>query len=246
MNKLQLLTIILIIIYIYLLYLVYQRIKKENITIEKFTELLDLVSEYSHNENESKKKLKNLTLIQPIKNKLDQNDINNQNHLNDTNNQSNKDIDIRFIYLYHLKNSNHYIFYNKNYEDYIKIIPKISDSKKTIKIEDIHKNLIGSLITYKYNIYNYQLDLYKKNLNMEFIDEYKSLKIYFDDGDKIFYIKHNKKQENESYTIFLFEMIIGKIKFNEDSKMYKIMVYKEYKEYLNLFGIGLVTFITNS
>ena len=45
--------------------------------------------------------------------------------------------------------------------------------------------------------------------------------------------------------IYLFNLLIGKIIYNNDKKIYKIMCYQEYKTYLNLFGIGLIFLITN-
>ena len=238
MNKLHILTIILLIIYIYLIYLLYEYINKNYTINENFIDILDFMNDSIDKFKDPNKNLKDIIKYQPNKDKSKTETLNTDN--------VKKESDIRFIYLYHFKRSNYFVFYNKNYEDYIKIIPKINDYKKTINIEDIKNNIIGSLLTEKYNIYTYQIDIYLKKITIEFIEEYRSIKIYLEDGDKIFYIKHNKTINNDSYKIFLYEKLIGKIKYNDDNKMYKIMVFKEYKENLNLFGIGLVTIIINS
>ena len=60
-------------------------------------------------------------------------------------------------------------------------------------------------------------------------------------------IKYNSNHSNNSnnYMIYLFNLLIGKIVYNNEKKIYKIMCYQEYKTYLNLFGIGLIFLITN-
>ena len=40
-------------------------------------------------------------------------------------------------------------------------------------------------------------------------------------------------------------MKIGKINYNNETSYYKIIVYEEYKTYLNIFGIGLTMTLHN-
>jgi len=124
---------------------------------------------------------------------------------------------------------------------------EISDDNKlqikNIEIKDIKNSLIGSLISEKYTTLKFKLDFYKNNIiNIEYKDNYKSVKIYLDDDDKIFYIIF----KNNKYFVYLFNNVeIGIIKKDIDKNIYKIMVYEEYKLYLNLIALGLITLLNN-
>jgi len=136
-----------------------------------------------------------------------------------------------------------YYLYDKNNDFYMKIIGNLYDYDKNIEIKDIKNRLIGSLISEKYTTLKFKLDFYKNNIiNIEYKDNYKSVKIYLDDDDKIFYIIF----KNNKYFVYLFNNIeIGIIKKDIDKNIYKIIVYEEYKLYLNLIALGLITLLSN-
>jgi hypothetical protein len=50
---------------------------------------------------------------------------------------------------------------------------------------------------------------------------------------------------NNNYLIYLYSKFIGKIYFEKSGKnnKYKIGVYEEYKNYLNLFAVGFLLMI---
>jgi hypothetical protein len=97
--------------------------------------------------------------------------------------------------------------------------------------------MIGNKINEHYNKITFSLVLYKKNIILEYYDNYNIIKIYLEDDDKIFTIKNNE--------IYLYEMKIGKINYNNETSYYKIIVYEEYKTYLSIFGIGLTMTLHN-
>jgi len=136
-----------------------------------------------------------------------------------------------------------YYLYDKNNDFYMKIVGNLYDYDKNIEIKDIKNSLIGSLISEKYTTLKFKLDFYKNNIiNIEYKDNYKSVKIYLDDDDKIFYIIF----KNNKYFVYLFNNVeIGIIKKDIDKNIYKIMVYEEYKLYLNLIALGLITLLNN-
>lgn len=149
---------------------------------------------------------------------------------------------IKYIYLAKIEKTNNsykYNFYNKKYNKYISIIGNNIHYQKDIIIKDLHNNIIGTLINEIYNKLIFNISLYKNNVNIEYLDNYAIVKIYLDDDDKSFKIK----KDNNFYIIYLYEKNIGKISFKNN--IYKIMVYEEYKTYLNILGLGMILLLNN-
>ena len=112
---------------------------------------------------------------------------------------------------------------------------------KEVKILDNSNILIGNLLSEKHNKFILNLDLYdNRNLHIDFYNNFQECKLYLDDDDKIFFIK----KKDGSYFIYLFSKFIGKINVDTTGRIkknkYKVIVYDEYKIYLNLFGIGFI------
>ena len=133
-----------------------------------------------------------------------------------------------------------YSFYNKDRNNYMILTGNLKN-KNEIKVFDINNNVIGGLLYERYNNFIFYLKLLSnednnKNINIEFFNNYKNAKIYLDNDDKEFYI--NKDKLNKTvYEIFLFKnKKIGKINGG------KIIVYEDYKIYLNAFGLAYILF----
>ena len=133
-----------------------------------------------------------------------------------------------------------YSFYNKDRNNYMILTGNLKN-KNEIKLFDINNNVIGGLLYERYNNFIFYLKLLSnednnKNINIEFFNNYKNAKIYLDNDDKEFYI--NKDKSNKTvYDIFLFKnKKIGKINGG------KIIVYEDYKIYLNAFGLAYILF----
>jgi hypothetical protein len=160
-----------------------------------------------------------------------------------------KDIKIKYIYLSNELSDKlndkyiKYYLYDKNNDFYMKIIGKLYDYDKKIEIKDIKNTIIGNLISEKYTILKFKMDFYKDNIiNIEYTNNYQSVKIYLEYDDKIFYII----SKNNKYYIYLFNNLeIGIIKKDTDKNIYKIIVYEEYKIYLNLIALGLVSLLNS-
>lgn len=146
--------------------------------------------------------------------------------------------EIKYIYVLPQNQLNDhitYLFYNKFNKNYLKL--KFYNKSNIFKIflYNIHNNQVGKLLYYENNKYIFKLDFFNdKNLNIDFFNEYKETKIYFDNDDKYFYIKESNKK-NKEYNIYLFNKLIGKINIDR-----KIFVFDEYKDYLNIFGITYI------
>lgn len=206
---------LIIFIYIYLLYDIY--IKKFN-SIEKFTGFLDTLSNFIDDKENTIKLNNNITVIE----------------------EEQSVISLKYIYL--SKESNQkYLLYDKDSNLYMKIGGKFNDYEKKISIKDIKNNIIGNLISEKYNTLTFKLNFYNnKKLNISYIDNYHSVKVYLENDDKVFYIIY----KNSNYYIYLFnnlEIGIVKRERNKEKNIYKIMVYEDYKNYLNLIALGLIT-----
>ena len=133
-----------------------------------------------------------------------------------------------------------YSFYNKDKNNYMILTGNLKN-KNEIKVFDINNNVIGGLLYERYNNFIFYLKLLSnednnKNINIEFFNNYKNAKIYLDNDDKEFYI--NKDKINKTlYDIFLFKnKKIGKINGG------KVIVYEDYKIYLNAFGLAYILF----
>jgi len=230
MITLKILCLIFLLIYILLIIHIY---KNKFNNIEKFTMFLETIS-----------------------NLVDNKSYNNTNNNNINNNiikekkEEKKDIQIKYIYLSNKLsdkiNDNKYIkyyLYDKNNDFYMKIVGKLYDYDKKIEFKDIKDNIIGNLISEKYTILKFKMDFYKDNIiNIEYTNNYQSVKIYLDNDDKIFYII----SKNNKYYIYLFNNLeIGIIKKDTNKNIYKIIVYEEYKIYLNLIALGMVSLLNS-
>jgi hypothetical protein len=230
MITLKILCLIFLLIYILLIIHIY---KNKFNNIEKFTMFLETISNLVDNKSY---------------NNTNNNNINN--YIIKEKKEEKKDIQIKYIYLSNELsdkiNDNKYIkyyLYDKNNDFYMKIVGKLYDYDKKIEFKDIKDNIIGNLISEKYTILKFKMDFYKDNIiNIEYTNNYQSVKIYLEHDDKIFYII----SKNNKYYIYLFNNLeIGFIKKDTDKNIYKIIVYEEYKTYLNLIALGLVSLLNS-
>lgn len=189
--------------------------------IENFTGLLDLFLDNSYDES-------NYNNLKPIA----------KNEINITKKN------IKYIYIINIENIENkkikYYYLDKKNKPYMTLYGNITNFSKDIKLKDINNNIIGNIINEKYNIYVFQNSIFNKNLNIQYINNFKEIKMYLDDDDKIFYIK----KKNDFYIINLYTLYIGKIKY--DGYKYRIMVYEDYKIYLNLLGLGFIFLLHDS
>jgi hypothetical protein len=235
MNHINNFFILLFILYILFIILL---LKKISIKIEKFENLDDKLANLL---NPKYKKEKNTI---PISN------INLTNDINLTNNKPINHIkkqDTRIIYVIPSKTYNNnfkYIFYNKLHKYYMYLTGKINDNLPKIDLFNIKNENIGKLIYNEGSKYIFKIDFFENQfINIDFYNQYNESKIYMDNDDKFYYMKHMLKKEfnknnfenNNEYEIFLFNKLIGKINYNR-----KIIVYEEYKKYLNIFAISYI------
>ena len=152
----------------------------------------------------------------------------------------------RFIYIVPL-NINKYLFYNKNKKNYLYLINDMNDHSYKIKMYNINNNLVGKLLIHETSKFIFKLDYISNdnNINIEFYNNYEEAKVFVDNDDQIFYIKllqnqsfnkYNHKR-NKEYEIYVYSKKIGLIDYNG-----KVIVYEEYKKYLNLFGLTYILF----
>jgi hypothetical protein len=128
-----------------------------------------------------------------------------------------------------------YNFYDKNNLNYMVLYENVENYKKNILIKDNKNNILGKNIKEHYNKIIFTLELYSNNIILEYYDNYNYIKIYLENDDKIFMIRNNN--------IYCYQILIGKINYREGK--YKIIVYDEYKTYLNIFGIGYAMILHN-
>ena len=229
MNSLKILTIILIILYILLAIYLLKRIKnndndKKNNRIEKFVGILEILSDIVDSKEQKVEEKNNSTELSELA----------------KDNEQPPKRETKFIYISQNQNNDtlfKYNFCDKDYSTYMVLYESIKNYEKNILIKDSKNNMIGNKINEHYNKITFSLVLYKKNIILEYYDNYNIIKIYLEDDDKIFTIKNNE--------IYLYEMKIGKINYNNETSYYKIIVYEEYKTYLSIFGIGLTMTLHN-
>ena len=226
--------IYLIIIFFILLLLVIYSTRNNN--IEKFTGLLDILSS-------------NNTMINNLSN-VSNNSIGTIDTIDSTNisqpniiinNTNNFPRNIKYIYLKKIENNNKYLFYNKNNDVYLSFLQSENNYQKKVIIKDLQNNIIGNLISHIYNKIIIKTSLYKKNINIDFSDNFQTVKIYLDNDEKNF----NIIKKDNNYIINNYMENIGKIKYDNTDNIYKIMVYEEYKIYLNLIAIGFIVLLNN-
>jgi hypothetical protein len=229
---------ILIFIFIYLNY--YKTINNNNNNIENFQTIEDSLALLLNPQHKNKLNIQTETYNNELIKKNDDlmkiknsdSDISNK-----LKKEKEKEKEIKYIYVlpqHQLNDHITYLFYNKFNKNYLKL--KFYNKSNIFKmfLYNIHDNQVGKLLYYENNKYIFKLDFFNdKNLNIDFYNEYKETKIYFDNDDKFFYIKESNK--NKEYNIYLFNKLIGKIDFNR-----KIFVFDEYKDYLNIFGITYI------
>jgi hypothetical protein len=229
MNSLKILTIILIILYILLAVYLLKRIKnndndKKNNRIETFVGILEILSDIVDSKEQKVEEKNNSTELSELA----------------KDNEQPPKKETKFIYISQVQNNDtlfKYNFYDKDYSTYMVLYESIKNYEKNILIKDSKNNIIGNKINEHYNKIIFSLELYKKNIILEYYDNYNYIKIYLENDDKIFTIKNNE--------IYLYEMKIGKINYNNENSYYKIIVYEEYKTYLNIFGIGFAMTLHN-
>jgi hypothetical protein len=209
-----------IILYVYF----YKKYK----TKEDFIGILEILKEYNDRLGPSR----NEEVIEQVNIKEDGT---KQVNIKEESKQVNKQ-EKRYVYIEPTDNPSKYRFYDKNYNNYTNLYI----DQQNIKLYDPNNNIIGKLISEIYNKFTLNIDYYNKNnIHIDFYNNFNELKLYVEDDDKYFYIKNI---DNE-YSIFLFNKNIGKIYY--DNSYYKIIVYEDYKNYLNLFGIGLILLLRN-
>lgn len=222
MTYLKFLNCILLLCYIYLLYYIYLKINKDR--NEKFTNFLETLSKLVDNKDETIK-LNKYKIV----------------------NEEEKIIPIKYIYLSNLSSDNDkflkYYLYDKNNNFYMKVVGKLNDYHKNIEIKNIKNSVIGNLISEKYTTLKFKLNFYNnKIINIEYKNNYQSVKLYLEEDDKEFYIIFKKNK----YYIYLFNNLeIGLVKKDINKNIYKIIVYEDYKLYLNFIGLGLIILLNN-
>jgi hypothetical protein len=145
----------------------------------------------------------------------------------DSNNSSTSDTSFIYLKIKPLNPQKIFIakFYNKKYFNYMNLRWDLINNK--FLLLDPENKIIGKMISEKYNKYIIESTIYpQKKLYFELYNNYENVKMHKESSNDIFYLKKNK--------IYLHALHIGKI--NDD----KIIVYKEYKEYLNLFALGSI------
>ncbi len=201
--------------------------------------------------------IKNNSTNNTFNNHLSNNYIDNNSNNNNSNNDNNSNIKTNntiiekpkkteYKYIYIISNvKDSYIFYDKNKQDYMKILN--NDNEHKIKIMDNNKKIIGNLISDEPTKYIFTLKTFSENnyINYDFYDNYLECKITIDNDDQQFYIKqiannsfnkYNINMNNE-YDIYVYSKKIGKIDYNG-----KITIMDDFNKYINVIGIGYVLF----
>jgi len=151
-------------------------------------------------------------------------------------------------------NSKDYYLYNKKKYNYAKLNVNMNHNK--IAILDKNDNKLGNLTKHHYNDYYIESEIFvNKEIIVNFINQYDDAKINIKDDDKYFYIKKIQNVNNDNidlsdndnsidmYIIYVYGLKIGKIKnisdkmHHSNNSIFKIIVYEEYKEYLNIFAM---------
>lgn len=246
-KNIKIFSFILLLLYITFLFNAYIFYKNECKQREDFISMLELISNTVGGKYDKKRKVM-----------INNSDIKNTN-------LSIKEVKYIYIKKNNNEKSNNekYNLYNKNNEKYAFV--NIDISNNILSIFDINDDKIGQLKKQYYNDYYVECDIFpNKKIIVQFMNYYKDVKINIEGDDKYFYIKSfNEYEENDSYnssnntdslsntisntisktfsttkyTIYLYALKIGKIKENNDSTVNKIIVYDEYKKYLNIFGV---------
>lgn len=228
-NNIKLFIILLLICYI--IVIIYLYIHRNYQNKEDFIGILDILTQYNDSlKMESLQNVNSILTDESANEPISEQKVNSNLYSKPA---------TRYIYISETNDPSKYRFYDKNFNNYANLYI----DQKNIKLYDINNNIIGKLINEIYNKFTLNIDYYNKNnIHIEFYNNFKELKLYIDDDDKYFYVK-SIKSINDIYTIFLFNKNIGKIYY--DNSNYKIIVYEDYRNYLNLFGIGFILFLKN-
>lgn len=144
--------------------------------------------------------------------------------------------EVRYIYIKKI-NSEKYALYNKDSDIYTTIDINMNYNK--LFINDINNKKIGELTKNIYNDYFIECNIFpNKRIIAQFMNNYNDVKINIEGDDKYFYIKAEKSDDpylNSDFNIYLYALKIGIIK-KLKTQINKIIVYIEYKKYLNVFG----------
>lgn len=234
-NIVKLFICLLLLCYIIFLFNIYIFYKNECKQREDFIGILQIISDTVGGKYDSRPKIYSSS-------KTIGNDIENDIKKED-----------RYIYIKNnLNNPTKYMFYNKKNKNYANLNININHDK--LVIYNISNTKIGELTKHIYNDYFIKSDIFSnKEINVNFMNYYKDVKINIEGDDKYFFIKkyneniktntntnNNTNNENILYNIYLYGLKIGKIKNLkkiDDNNIYKIIIYEEYKKYLNIFGV---------
>jgi hypothetical protein len=235
-NNIKIFILLLLFFYIILVYFIYKYFcfcnKNYNErNLEKFSNFLDVLSGKNPDKKKNKKQNNLISKIEKSIQKKDDKPI---------------EIEKKFIYISEKKRNDidknifNYNFYNKNDNNYMNLYGMFDTTNKVIKMTDNKKNIIGYLVNENYNKYVIKADIFNnKNINAHLVNNFNEVVLNLDNDDKVFYIKKNKS----NYDLYLYGKFIGKI--NNSNNKYKIITYTDYKEYLNLFGIGFILMLKN-
>jgi hypothetical protein len=245
MDNIKIFIIILLISYIILTILIYKFFCKKCNSHENFIGVSSLLLTFVGNNNIN-------NIIDNNYSNVDENNIKTSNsYEKNIKNEKIKKNEINKKFIYIIDNESQYgnfkyRFYDKEMNNYMNLYGRLGTIKE-LKLLDLENNVIGNLLSEKHNKYILNSELYgDRNINIEFYNNFKELKIYLNNSDKIFFIKI----VNNTYLIYLYSKFIGKIYFEKNGKKnkynkYKISVYEEYKNYLNLFAISFIMMINN-
>ena len=239
--------IFLCIISIFLIYYYLQKLEKLKNTEEPFIGFLELLANKKYDEHLNASSLNASSLNGLSKDTLSKDTLSKDTLSKDTLSKDTPSLNntpkikkTKYIYLSKSNSINdifRYKFFDKDLNNYMNLNGTIKNLK-TIKLYNIKNNIIGNLINEKYNKYTFKINYYSNsNINIQFYNNLQEIKLYIDNDDKYFYIKKINKL---SSSIYLFSLYIGKISYDDHTKLYKIIVYSDYKKYLNLFTIGFI------
>lgn len=226
---LKIFCLLLLILYILLGIYLFKNIKNDlnnDSKIEGFIGILDVLSDSINFKNNPENNEKKINNVEPVVKTVEILEPVVEKKLT------------KFIYLEEYYGNDKlfkYNFYDKNNLNYMVLYENVEDYKKNILIKDNKNNILGKNINEHYNKIIFTLELYNSNIILEYYDNYNYIKIYLENDDKIFMIRNNN--------IYCYQMLIGKINYKEGK--YKIIVYDEYKTYLNIFGIGYAMILHN-
>ena len=133
------------------------------------------------------------------------------------------------------------IVFNKDESEYMRWKSNWGLNAKLMKGYDVREKEIGKLTSHIYQKYNFELDLYPDSkIQVDILNGKNDLSIQ--NNNVLFYLVHNHhKSQKEEKWIDVCSMskknVVGRIYF--DNNLYKINVFEEYKESMNLIVLAL-------